>query len=490
MRKTKNALSIISIILVVLGATVLMLFPVFHDLFKPETASDKLFPLFDILIPTELFNFKAIVDLFAASNFVELLSYANLFRLITWLVLLILAIFFIIWFIKIIVKKKPVELIWWLLLLVVIAAAVEVLNIAFLTGFTVSTENPKTFTYKEGVAGGISESLVVYLFSLALTSPAGTYATVINPTTCWIELAGFACAAIGLVLAIVAVALQIAWLKKIKNLKPAEDEAVEEQKEEIEETVEEPLKEESTREEPVAEVVPTQAVFEPVVEEEPGVNNYKVVRRILVHKSGKVIRILNEHFYDVTTDIYIEPGFEEPFDPNETEKAHYEKLIKMNQETPAVPSKPVAQPAPVVKEPEVENPEYERISFEERIKKADSTLKGLYNELKSEIMSYGVKSRVSAGGDMFRLHTKTYVKMTIAGKSIKLYLALDPKAYANTTIPFDDASKKNLYKEIPFVFKVKSPLSLRRAKQLIADTMLKDNLVQGKVEKRNWIKEL
>ena len=45
-------------------------------------------------------------------------------------------------------------------------------------------------------------------------------------------------------------------------------------------------------------------------------------------------------------------------------------------------------------------------------------------------------------------------------------------------------------REIPLVFKVKSGLSMRRAKQLIADVMAQDGLVQGEVGKVNWVKEI
>jgi len=168
---------------------------------------------------------------------------------------------------------------------------------------------------------------------------------------------------------------------------------------------------------------------------------------------------------------------------------------KVVAEEPA-PVKPVVvEPAPVVK-PVVVAPaapaaeKIERIPFEVRLGAADKVLKAHYNELKSEVLSYGVKSRVSNTGDTFRLHTKTYVKMVVAGKALKLYLALDPKAYKDSTFPILDASKKGLYKEIPLVFKVKSDLSLRRAKQLIADAMAKDGLAQGEVVAHDWAKEL
>ena len=156
---------------------------------------------------------------------------------------------------------------------------------------------------------------------------------------------------------------------------------------------------------------------------------------------------------------------------------------------------PVEEAAPVVEEPtpvvpvEAKAP-IVRIPFEERIVSADKAMKDNYNELKNEILSYGVKSRISNSGDTFRLHRKTYVKITIAGKSLKLYFALDPKDYKDSTIPFQDAGEKNAYAEIPFVFKVKSELSMKRAKQLIQDVMEKDGLEQGVVESVNWVKEI
>ena len=160
---------------------------------------------------------------------------------------------------------------------------------------------------------------------------------------------------------------------------------------------------------------------------------------------------------------------------------------------PVVEVKPAPAPLFQKKEEEPgkpEAPKYERIGFAERLLKSDKELHDLYNELKNEILSYGVKSRISAVGDTFRLHKKMYVRITVAGKSLKLYFALDPKDYEGSTIPVQDASNKEMYAEIPLVFKVKSGLSVRRCKELIQAVMEKDNLEQGEVGKVNWIKEL
>ena len=131
-----------------------------------------------------------------------------------------------------------------------------------------------------------------------------------------------------------------------------------------------------------------------------------------------------------------------------------------------------------------------RVPFASRILDAEDELRENYNELKAECISYGLKSRLSNSGDTFRLHTKTYVKITVAGKGLKLYFALDPKDYANTPITLKDVSSKNVYKDIPACFKVKSGLAMRRAKQLLADACAKDGLVQGLVEEHNYARDL
>lgn len=161
---------------------------------------------------------------------------------------------------------------------------------------------------------------------------------------------------------------------------------------------------------------------------------------------------------------------------------------------PAPEPEPIPEPVPepvVVEEPApAPAPAPARVPFASRILDAEDELRENYNELKAECISYGLKSRLSNSGDTFRLHTKTYVKITVAGKGLKLYFALDPKDYANTPITLKDVSSKNVYKDIPACFKVKSGLAMRRAKQLLADACAKDGLVQGLVEEHNYARDL
>lgn len=165
----------------------------------------------------------------------------------------------------------------------------------------------------------------------------------------------------------------------------------------------------------------------------------------------------------------------------EEEKAPEYKIV-----TPKKKEKPA--PAPI--EEPVEKNKIIRIPFQERMLNADDEMKRNYNELKNEILSYGVNSRVSNSGDAFRLHRKTYVKITIAGLSLKLYFALNPDDYKDSTIPVQNAGHKGIYEEIPLVFKVKSGLSMRRAKELIQTVMDQGGLEQGAIGDTDWVEKL
>jgi len=170
---------------------------------------------------------------------------------------------------------------------------------------------------------------------------------------------------------------------------------------------------------------------------------------------------------------------------------------------PVPAPEPEPEPEPVVTEPVPEEASSDddedatpakaavvRVPFAERVLNMDEDTKDSYNELKAEALAYGLKSRISNSGDTFRLHTKTYLKLTVAGKGLKLYFALDPKDYRDTPIPVKDVGAKNIYKDIPLCFKVKSALSLKRAKQLIADAAAKDHLEKGEATPYDYVAQL
>ena len=312
----------------------------------------------------------------------------------------------------------------------------------------------------------------------------------------------------------------------------------------------EPVKEESAPEvEPEAAPAEEPAPEEPKVEEEPAEDKHVEVNVNNGLDQASLASLLREVVRDIVRDEIARNNINQPQQPqnpqggsqNITGATFGGPLVVqyfnggingVSAPTPVEAPKPAPLPEPVKEEPKVEEPaplpesikeepkaeepaprplfvkkeevapadpkveakpeekKYERLTFGERLLQSDKELHELYNEIKNEILSWGVKSRISANGDTFRLHKKMYVRITVAGKSLKLYFALNPADYANGTIPVQDASNKEMYQEIPLVFKVKSPLSVRRCKELIQDVMEKDGLEQGEIGKVNWIKEL
>lgn len=175
----------------------------------------------------------------------------------------------------------------------------------------------------------------------------------------------------------------------------------------------------------------------------------------------------------------VEETVEETVTEEVVEETPEEKVEESVEETPVVEEK--VEETPVVEEPATADTNANaRLSFFDRILLVDDELLDIYNEIKNDILSYGVKSRVSSAGDTFRLHRVTYMKMIFAGKKVKLYMKLNPEDFADSTIPHDNAGDKKLYEEIPFVFKVKSGLSIRRAKALIAEMMEKEGIQRVK----------
>lgn len=154
--------------------------------------------------------------------------------------------------------------------------------------------------------------------------------------------------------------------------------------------------------------------------------------------------------------------------------------------------KPEPAPALVVEEEdESKKLSIQRIPFAEKIVKADKELQEKYNEIKSELLAYGASSRVSIACDTFRLHRKPYVKITLVGKTLKVYFALDPKEFVDSPIPVVDSSDKVAYEEVPALLKVKSNLSVKRAKELAEMAFGRDGVQKEKeAEAHNWVKEI
>ena len=244
--------------------------------------------------------------------------------------------------------------------------------------------------------------------------------------------------------------------------KPEEEPSVEEPVEEvIEEPVEEPLVEETVEEELVGEEPVEEPVEEEIIEEEPIAQESKDEPFSFGGFSSDEDE--TEEDEDEDEDIEEDEDEEDGLMVNQIYGQTSSSMGKIN-----------------------------RIDFDEKVEKASPDLKRHYNEIKNVIMKYrNVHSRISKAGDSFRCKGQKYVYMTIVGKTLKVYLALDPFSIDQNVYHHRDVSNKKKYQVTPTLLRVKSELSVKKTIKLI-EVMFEDNMidVKKKVEEKDYVQEL
>ena len=243
--------------------------------------------------------------------------------------------------------------------------------------------------------------------------------------------------------------------------KPEEEPSVEEPVEEvIEEPVEEPLVEETVEEELVGEEPVEEPVEEEIIEEEP------------------IAQESNDEPFSFGGFSSDEDETEEDEDEEDNEEDEDEEDGLMVNQIYGQTSSSMGK--------------INRIDFDEKVEKASPDLKRHYNEIKNVIMKYrNVHSRISKAGDSFRCKGQKYVYMTIVGKTLKVYLALDPFSIDQNVYHHRDVSNKKKYQVTPTLLRVKSELSVKKTIKLI-EVMFEDNMidVKKKVEEKDYVQEL
>ena len=169
---------------------------------------------------------------------------------------------------------------------------------------------------------------------------------------------------------------------------------------------------------------------------------------------------------------------EEPKEKVEKPKPEPKKVV--------IEKKPEPKPEPVKEEPEAEEggdgfPNIKTRTFYEKLLRVRNETRHAYKEIKDYgIEKYALVSRVSTTADSLSYKRKTYVKLQIAGKTLKIHYRLDPKAYADSKIPVEDDSSKKAFEDLPLCFRVKSELAMKRAMKLIDDAMAAAGIEKSK----------
>ncbi|MGN1295407.1 MAG: hypothetical protein ACI4U5_03270 [Bacilli bacterium] len=244
---------------------------------------------------------------------------------------------------------------------------------------------------------------------------------------------------------------------------PVEDVIVEEP---VEESVEEPIVEETVEEEPIIE--------EPIVEE---------------HLEEPVEEEIEEEpIAEETHEPFSFGGFsseDSESELDEDEEEEEDEFEGEDDEEGFAVNQIYGQTTPSMGK-------INRIDFDEKVEKSSPDLKRHYNEIKNVIMRYrNVHSRISKSGDSFRCKGQKYVYMTIIGKTLKVYLALDPFSIDQNVYHHKDVSNKKKYQVTPTLLRVKSELSVKKTIKLI-EVMFEDNMidVKRKVEEKDYVQEL
>lgn len=133
-----------------------------------------------------------------------------------------------------------------------------------------------------------------------------------------------------------------------------------------------------------------------------------------------------------------------------------------------------------------------RPSFIERLSEMDESVIEWHAQLQEHLTSYRkVKSRYSARCDSYRTGRDLLAKMAIGGKTLKLYLAVDPEDAALEDGKYHqrDLSETSAYQEVPFMLPIRSNLAVRKACRVI-DYMMKNFNIPKKRPRRKRIKDL
>ena len=110
-----------------------------------------------------------------------------------------------------------------------------------------------------------------------------------------------------------------------------------------------------------------------------------------------------------------------------------------------------------------------RKSFMARLIQSSDELKGYYDEVKRELLSYkGVKGRASWGCETFKKGKAHLARINVKVKTLCLYLALDFEEFKDTKYFPTDESALAKFAFTPMMVKIKSERGVRYAKELIA----------------------
>ena len=131
-----------------------------------------------------------------------------------------------------------------------------------------------------------------------------------------------------------------------------------------------------------------------------------------------------------------------------------------------------------------------KMSFEMKLRVADDNIKTFYSDIKNELLSYGVHDRISRHRENFNQGRINIARLVINGKTLKVYLAVDPTSIDARYFHQEDVGHRKGLVDLPTMINVRSKVSARKVKELIG--LIMESLVISKkpYEPKDFAKDL
>ena len=172
-----------------------------------------------------------------------------------------------------------------------------------------------------------------------------------------------------------------------------------------------------------------------------------------------------------------------------------EAAEEVAEEAPATPVMPKAKPDRVVIAETDANGNiiysaYKK-SFTARVIQSPDEVQERYEVLKNALLSYKkVNSRVSWSYDSFKSGRKQLAKFAIRGKSLCLFLAIDPNTLEDSKYNVADAGTSKKYETVPCRLRLSSKRSIKWGLELIEKLAEQEGLVKNpKYKEQTWRQE-
>ncbi len=107
-----------------------------------------------------------------------------------------------------------------------------------------------------------------------------------------------------------------------------------------------------------------------------------------------------------------------------------------------------------------------KLKYLSKLMFADEQLKQFYSEIKNELLSYDLTSRIAGGKETFK-KKDTMAVIKTNGKSLTVYLAILPDPFIESGYPIQDLSQIKEYSDTPCMFRIKTKKSVRLLKEII-----------------------